>query len=322
MLTPDIQNQLLTLLSKASDLSIVSADQGPDGVCGLIPGQRVTAEVLATLPDNRALVQVGTGRFSMEMPVEVRPGHILEMTFVSATPRMTFALARQGDASQVNLSDTTRWLSGLREATGRGLPAVATADARPPLLDGQPLDPARTGGMLQQGLRHSGLFYESHLAQWFGGEYPLEQLLREPQGQLSSVGRQSAAAQLHDGIADQRTLPVVQEQLSALQSGHVVFQGDLFPGQKLEWKVAERDAQENRRDGQERSWDTALAINLPKLGSIRARLILEGNRVSIDICTDGAESAGFLNKERPGLVEQLEAAGLMPGEIGVRHGAP
>ena len=40
--------------------------------------------------------------------------------------------------------------------------------------------------MLQQGLRESGLFYESHLARWFGGEYQIEDILREPQGRLSS----------------------------------------------------------------------------------------------------------------------------------------
>jgi hypothetical protein len=209
--------------------------------------------------------------------------------------------------------------------------------------------------MLQQGLRESGLFYESHLARWFGGEFPLADLLREPQGKLSNI-KQPATAPLpagpltedlaratlktgslevmeamlkragtsnsQDSIADQRSLSVVHEQLTALQNGQVLFRGDLFPGQQMEWSVGEREAHRNKEGGQERSWDTALQINLPKLGAISARLKVDGYRVSIEISTGESASAAVLSAGRPRLAEQLEAAGLTPVEIGIQHDTP
>jgi hypothetical protein len=209
--------------------------------------------------------------------------------------------------------------------------------------------------MLQQGLRESGLFYESHLARWFGGDFPMEELLREPQGQLSHLKqpapvshpttpqaeelaratmktgslevmeamiKRAGTSHHQEAVADQRTLPVVQEQLTALQNGQVLYRGDLFPGQKMEWSVREREAHRNKEGGQERSWDTALQIILPKLGSISARLKLDGSRVTVDIHSVLAESVAVLTAGRAGLVEQLEAAGLKAGEIGIKHDTP
>jgi hypothetical protein len=90
----------------------------------------------------------------------------------------------------------------------------------------------------------------------------------------------------------------------------------------MEWTVREREARRNKEGGQERSWDTSLNISLPKLGGITARLKLDGNRVSVDICAGESASVGVLVAGRHMLAEQLEGAGLAPGEIGVRHEAP
>ena len=108
----DIKQQVFDLLSKASNLSFVSADREPGGGSGFTPGQRVTAEVLTTLPDSRAQVLIGMERFNLNLPMSVQPGQTLEMTFVSAEPRSTFAIARQGGmARPVSLSDASRLLS-------------------------------------------------------------------------------------------------------------------------------------------------------------------------------------------------------------------
>lgn len=319
-ITTDIQQQVFDILSKASTLSFVNSDQESSPVIGLTPGQQVTAEVLASLPDNLTQVQIGSQRFNLELPMAVRTGQTLEMTYITNEPRATFAIARQGRTTlPVSLSEVSRLLGQLADSRSAGSPAGILRT----LLDGPPHDANQAGQMLQQGMRESGLFYESHLAGWFAGEYPLEGLLREPQGQLSRLKQQQPdTLQPHEGVADQRTLAIVHEQLTALQSGQVVFPCELFPGQKLEWSVAQRDAQQNRQDEQERSWDTALTLVLPKLGAICARLTLVGTRASIDIRSAEVVSAGVLNVGRQGLVEQIEAAGLSPGEIGVRHVAP
>lgn len=42
-------------------------------------------------------------------------------------------------------------------------------------------DPAIVATHLEDSIRHSGLFYESHLARWYKGELPRQELQREPQ---------------------------------------------------------------------------------------------------------------------------------------------
>ena len=40
--------------------------------------------------------------------------------------------------------------------------------------------------LLKQAITTSGMFYESHQAEWVEGRYSKEQLLQEPQGKLAS----------------------------------------------------------------------------------------------------------------------------------------
>ncbi|MEQ6887191.1 flagellar hook-length control protein FliK [Halomonas sp. CS7] len=84
---------------------------------------------------------------------------------------------------------------------------------RPPMplmAAGQAPDPANVAVRLEESIRHSGLFYESHLARWYKGELPRQQLEREPQMwrslQFALAGtRQGDAAP--SGLAGPRDLP-------------------------------------------------------------------------------------------------------------------
>lgn len=351
----DDMAKLLQALIKGNRLALLEAINQQALPTGLLPGQQLKGEVLAALGGGRFMLQVAGQAMEFNLPKGTARGDRVNLFFISSEPRPTFLLARFGRAGDSRVSDTGRWLSGFLGATSEQLPAQATLGILRTLLGEPPVDSTQVGQLLQRGLRESGLFYESHLARWFGGDYPLEDLLREPQGKLSHLKQpalmpQTAAAQTEelaratmktgslevmeamlkragsgnpqDGVTDQRIHTVVQEQLTALQSGQVLYRGDLFPGQKMEWSVSEREARRNKEGAQERSWDTTLQITLPKLGTISARLKLDGGRVTVDIHAGQAGSAGMLASGRPGLVEQLEAAGLTPGEIGIRHDSP
>ena len=62
--------------------------------------------------------------------------------------------------------------------------AARAAAAAPPV--------AALRAALAQAVSESGLFYESHLAQWLAGQRPLAALLREPQARLATVTVQAA----------------------------------------------------------------------------------------------------------------------------------
>ena len=89
------------------------------------------------------------------------------------------ALPAAANASaRVHLSPSARAIAELLSR----FPAAPSA-LRPaaPLLGAGEADPAVLAGRFEQGVRDSGLFYESHLARWYQGRLPVAQLLREPQ---------------------------------------------------------------------------------------------------------------------------------------------
>ncbi len=135
----------------------------------------------------------------------------------------------------------------------------------------------------------------------------------------SLPGRQNSA----EAAADSRTLPIIKEQLATLQTGHLLFQGELLPGQPMEWRISEREGR-NRRDNSdsdsEQPWETAVSITLPGLGGVDASLKITGTAVEAMVTTGSAVTAKLLDEGRADLAEQFAAAGLQPGKIEVHHG--
>jgi hypothetical protein len=351
----DDMAKLLQALIKGNRLALLEALNQQSVSTGLQPGQQLKGEVLASLGGGRFMLRIADQALEFSMPKGTRRGEQVNLFFISEEPQATFLMARFGRQSDSRVSETGRWLSSFLGTATRQAATQETLSLVRTLLTSAPADSSQVSRVLQQGLRESGLFYESHLARWFGGEYRLEDVLKEPQGRLSHLKqppnasqsntpqaeelaragmksgsmavieemvKQAGVTRPHEGVADQRALSVVQEQLKAMQSGEIIFRGDLFPGQKMEWSVAERDAHRNSHGNRERGWDTSLQLDLPKLGAVKARLTLDGTRVNVEIRVAGEDAAGFLGTGKAGLAEQLQAAGLVPGDLGVRHDAP
>lgn len=145
-----------------------------------------------------------------------------------------------------------------------------------------------------------------------------QEMLKE-QLEIAAKGRQP----LETG-ADQRLLPLVKEQLNTLQSGQLLFQGELFPGQEMELRVREHAREELSDEGgdgkrEEGSWETDLSLTLPKLGVVSVTILLKEGQIMATV--DAAEQASLsaLEQGLPELREQLDAAGLPAGRLSVKH---
>jgi hypothetical protein len=345
--------KLLQAVIKGNRLALLEAinQQGPSG--SFLPGQQLKGDVLTALGGGRFTVQVAGQMLEFVLPKGIRRGDLITLFFITEAPQQTFLMVRFGRSGDSRVSDTGRWLSGfLAEASGQS-PTQAAFGILKTLLSEPTSDAPLLGRMLQQELRESGLFYESHLARWFGGDFPLEDLLKEPQGRLSprlvttgeqtdigtasaeelvrasvrtgltdvmeAVFKKAGATMAHEGIADQRSVPVVSEQLSALQNGQMVFRGDIFPGQRLEWSVTEREGGRNEAGGRERSWETSISIKLLNLGAITALLTLDGTHTGITVRAENRGTVPILESGRARLIDQLEGAGLTPAEMSIGH---
>ncbi|MDD5286057.1 MAG: flagellar hook-length control protein FliK [Desulfuromonadaceae bacterium] len=349
----DDMAKLLQAVIKGNRLALLEALGQQAMPSGLVPGQLLKGEVMSALGGGRFMVQVAGQMLEFAMPKGIRRGDMINLFFITEEPKDTFLMARFGRLSDSRVSDTGRWLSGFLAASSERVSAQTALNILSTLLSAPPSDASQVSRTLQQGLRESGLFYESHLARWFGGEYALEDLLKEPQGRLSprilqSAGEQGNSAEklgqaiikiisadlmeaafnqagtgtAQERIADQRTLPVVSEQLSALQNGQLMLRGDLFPGQRLEWTVAEREAHRNDSGERERSWETSLNLDLPRLGAVGVKLSLDGTLVRMHVRAEDGKTVPLLETGRGVITEQLEAAGLKPVEIIIQNASP
>jgi hypothetical protein len=348
----DDMARLLQAVIKGNRLALLESlnQQGQSG--SFIPGQQLKGDVMTALGGGRFAVQVAGQVLEFILPKGIRRGDHINLFFITDEPQQTFLMARFGRPGDSKVSDTGRWLSGFLGEVAGQVPAQATLGILRTLLAAPTTDAALLGRTLQQGLRESGLFYESHLARWFGGSFQLEDILKEPQGRLSprlaqagipaevsaeelvkaslrtgsteimeAVFKKVIGSMAHDGIADQRSLPMLGEQLSALQNGQLLFRGDLFPGQHIEWQVSERESRRNKSGERERNWETAVTINYPNLGAVTAMLTLDGTSLAVKISAEKSAAVPLLEAGRMHLTEQLEGAGLTPSEMSISHAA-
>ncbi len=326
LINDEIQRQLLQLFAKSSNLPKIEAEQQSASQLQLNPGQQVQAEVVARLPNHLFLARIAGELFKLEIPLNVQPGETMQLIMVTAEPRITFELTKGDNANgSVNISSMGRWLSSLAGE------AVAERDVSrllpmPKVLDGPPVDMERFAAGLRDALTLNGLFYESHLAEWVAGERQLKDILREPQGKLSP--RLSAdspeAGQTRGGddgpAVDPQALPLMREQLAALHSGQLSWTGQVWPEQKMEIAVYERDAGGSHGEPREMGWETSLRLQLPRLGAITANLRLSAEGVNVVVETDSAETSTLLRGDGEGLLRSLDGAGMKLAQLVVRDG--
>jgi hypothetical protein len=295
-------------------------------------GSQVPAAVLARLGDGSFMVRVAETPVRMMLPPGTQAGAQLTLTVLAASPQPTFGLGGAalhgsllplsanaaslaasvaaassrllqagGQAQTAELSPAARLLGQVFQSAA-GAPPLATLNPATPLLhpqQGAP-DPAQLAGQLQQAVAKSGLFYESHLAQWAEGKHPLAELMAEPQA--------------HRPPGTPPTDPSVSQlinlQLATQESGQLLWQGQLAPGQTMRWEIRreQEDASSPERDPDAATWHSGLRLRFALLGEVEASVSLRGARLHIELLA-GADAAGLLRAGAPRLQEALAAAG-------------
>lgn len=119
------------------------------------------------------------------------------------------------------------------------------------------------------------------------------------------------------GIESQ-TIPIIKEQLTTLTTGVFTWFGQAWPGQDMEWKVEEREAEGGKG---ERSWLTEVAVELPSLGAVRATLRAGKEGIGVTLVAEDGRTAEILAAGQNGLDERFDAAGLRLGGFTVRDGS-
>ncbi|OIQ85412.1 flagellar hook-length control protein FliK [mine drainage metagenome] len=345
MIHNDILNTLQLLVKTSAPPLISVADQAL-GTPQWTAGQQIPAYVLASLPNGRFQVQVGGQTLDLNLPSNTQPGETLQLTYLTDSPRMTFALVQTAASalpgnSSVSLSDTARFIGNLVQNPSPGFAQTAQAGkiSTPLVLNDAPADIPAFAQALRTSVSQSGLFYEAHQVQWLNGERSLTSLRQEPQGQLAPLHPQESSAvrpgasslpptassagsapAVEDGVHPQ-ALSLVQQQLQVLGDRQVFWQGNVWPGQAMDWTIEEQSARQGaQQDDAAPTWHTRLSLQLPTLGGVSAKLTLVGGALQLDISAQDDASVSLMRLGQADLAERFAASGLQLSGFTIQHG--
>lgn len=114
--------------------------------------------------------------------------------------------------------------------------------------------------------------------------------------------------------------PLVQQQLEAAATQRMVWHGEVWPKQMMQWEI-ERDAQQAETSAEDPAvWRTTLRLTLPRLGEIEARVQLSSQDVHLALRMSDA-AVTDLRQAMPALQQALTAAGLTLQSVQAKHAA-
>ncbi|KAB2968507.1 flagellar hook-length control protein FliK [Zoogloea sp.] len=311
------------------------------------PGERITATLHQANQDNTYQGRVNGREVVLSLPQSVKAGDTLELVVSHVTPQAVFAnLAQPQSAANDKpaLSQTGKLISFL--LTGQPPAGTARLSEGQPLVAAAPGNQEainQLASRLGSAVSGSGLFYESHQARWLAGQIDTATLLREPQGReaprgareaepgrssplppLTSAAAHGEATETASAVANTATLlkgdaqpvaerlvPLVHQQLDTLATHQVAWQGQIWPGQMMEWEIEDPEGREGGEDGEpDPYWNTTLRLSLPGLGGIEARLHLTPAGVAVRLITSEADSRALLEAGQQRLADALAATNV------------
>lgn len=328
MIPGDVHNSLKSLALTQKPL--ITATSPASATAAFEPGQRYQATVQAQLAPGIFKVQVGDQLLQLQLPANIKSGDTITLQVVSLLPRLTFNMAASANplSTADQLSETARLLSALtRQPPEKGYVNPARIA---PLWPGaaQFPDTGEFAHKLHDALSHSGLFYEAHQAQWVAGGRNTAQLMQEPQNRAPDEMEKTLHNAFHHGDAHQgkaafpgipdHLVSLVQQQLQALETRQVQWQGQVWPGQEMDWKIREEDARPG--EGYEgKQWVTEIQLVLPHLGEVRAQLRFAASGISLTLDAANGETRNKLGAASTQLVSAMTDRGIHISSALVTH---
>jgi hypothetical protein len=320
-------------------------------------GQQLQGIIQARIGADLYDVQIAGHTLRVRLPVTMRNGDSIRLEVTTTRPRITLGLIPSTSplATSEKISATSQLLANLadlpleRQAIQPGAHAVWQA--------GEDMhDPKALAGILRETLAQSGLFYESHQAQWVRGERSMNQLLQEPQNTLTghsphpdqpsldnastlnsemtenqpplgtdiaSRSIETAPTSHQSGAAstlNQAVLHLVQQQLHTLEHHHLTWTGQIWPGQMMQWEI-QGNPEERQTSEQEntRQWSTTLELDLPSLGNVYACIQFSGSSVRLQLRAAKSQTCELLKLGLPRLQHAMADTQLLLLSSNVEH---
>lgn len=217
------------------------------------------------------------------------------------------------ESTKTSISTAGKLVDALLHASEESeLPKAIKTNA--PLVS-TPTNTSQLAGALHDTIAYSGTFYESHVTAWVEGKRPLAELQKEPQAQLAQQVQSSSTSDLLNSSDPAHTQlgQIINLQLNALEQQRIVWHGEAWPGQHMEWEIGQ-DAPETPQQGEQEShptptWHSLVRFNFEHLGSVSASIRLIGQQIHMHVHTDNDVAAAALRANGSMLSTAMAAAG-------------
>lgn len=294
-----------------------TAQELGDRATQLVKGQEYIARVLSKVGDTTYTVKVeGTDIkgaplkdivLKMDLGNAAKSGQTLSLRYLHSEPVTTFLLTPPPSniaGSTTEISVAANLIGNLlKQAENEGVSSRLQATD---VVTHAPNNPQAVAQDLKHAVSSSGLFYESHLSDLLQGNQTLAALKQEPQNQ-----------------ANPPIAALMSQQLAVLENQRMSWNGEVWPGQKMDWDVylepknakeegeqgAANGAANSAKSDEDRPISSEMTLYLPNLGKVSAKLMLADGRMRINIIADQNATLDVLNNQRRSLAEAITKNG-------------
>lgn len=269
-------------------------------------GEVYPAKLLEITDKGDARVSIGGHQLKLNLQAQLAVGDTLMLKYLGDSPSPSFKLLSKEPPTspEVRISQTAMDIAEQvsqadQKGTSRIYQAAIPATTTPNNVNQFAAD-------LQHTLSTTGLFYESHLADFTQGTRTLASVMQEPQNQGTVAPHQ-----------------LIAQQLNVLETQRFLWHGEIWPGQLAYWQV-EADTQrqdESKREPAEPVVSSDLSLELPNLGNITARIKLVGGKLNVTILAEESDTVGNLQNQASQLVESLQRHVAKLEGISIQRGA-
>ena len=137
----------------------------------------------------------------------------------------------------------------------------------------------------------------------------IEPLLAQPAASAVIATDSGERVQSMSSEAAYEAMPIVRQQLDALDTRQLTWLGDVWPGQPMRWQIAE-EPDSHSEEVESRAWHSRFSLTLPALGEVAADLTLQGARIGLRLAARDPASATLMRSACADLVQALQSAGL------------
>ncbi|WP_050466483.1 flagellar hook-length control protein FliK [Herbaspirillum chlorophenolicum] len=215
-------------------------------------------------------------------------------------------------SSTTTLSNAGKLIDSLLQASQQG--SVANHVSSPAALVSQAGAPAsQLAAALHDAISYSGVFYESHVSAWAEGKLPAEELMKEPQALVARQNSGDINLLNQNDPAQSQLGQIINLQLNALEQQRVVWHGEVWPGQHMEWEISQEqqdgNAQQQDDEAAPPAWHSLVRFNFEHLGGVSASIRLIGQQIHVQVKTDNEKTAAALRNNSAMFADAMSAAG-------------